>query len=160
MKRRKGAAPKLPILEELHKDGAASGLHIGLTAGGKRKVRFLQEAVQPTTTKDVTQSVAKDVILSCYPGHVYAGGVTGARHQVIHDEFDEEEEALLDLPMGPCSLTFMLRSCIFPDRSRNMNTIPNPRNVWLCFTACARELISDERLRLPTLDEYLRAPAE
>ena len=160
VKRRKGAAPKLPILEELHNDGAASGLHIGLTAGGKRKVRFLQEAVQPTTTKDVTQSVAKDVILSCYPGHVYAGGVTGARHQVIHDEFDEEEEALLDLPMGPCSLTFMLRSCIFPDRSRLMNTTPNPRNVWLCFTACARELISDERLRLPTVDEYLQAPAE
>ena len=160
VKRRKGAPLNFAIQENLHNDGAASGLHLGLTGTGIRKVRFLQEAVQATTTKHVTPSVAKDVILRCYPGHVYAGGVTGARHQVIHDEFDEEEEALLELPMGPCSLTFMLRSCIFPDRSRNMNTTPNPRNVWLCFTSCARELINDQRLRLPTLEEYLRAPAE
>ena len=159
-KRRKGAPPDPAIQEALHNDGSASGLHLGLTGAGKRKVRFLQEAVQLTTTKDVTPTVAKDVVLRCYPGHVYAGGVTGARHEVIHDEFDEEEEALLNLPIGPCSLTFMLRSCIFSDRSRNMGATPNPRNVWHCFTSCAREFINDPRFRLPTFAEYLQAPVE
>ena len=147
------------IEEKLHNDGAASGLHLGLTGVGKRKVCFLQEEVQPTTTKEPTHSVAKDVVLRCYPGHVYAGGVTGARHQVIADEFDEEEEVLLNLPVGPCSLTFMFRSCVFGDRSRNMNTTPNPRNVWNSFTSCAREFINDPRLRLPTRSEYCQAAA-
>ena len=157
----KGASPNLKIEERLHNDGAASGLHIGLTGAGKRKVRFLQEEVQLTTTKEATPPVAKDVVLRAYPGHVYVGGVTGARHQVIQDDFEDEAgEALLNLPMGPCSMTFMLRSCIFPDRSRNMDTTPNPRNVWHCFTSCAREFIHDPRFRLPTTAEYLQAPDE
>ena len=158
-KRRKGAPPDNKIEEPLHNDGSASGVHLGLTWAGKRKVRFLQEAVQPTTTKAPGPTIAKDVVLDCYPGHVYVGGVTGARHQVIHDQFDAEE-ALLDFHPGPCSVTFMLRSCIFSDRSRNMNTTPNPRNVWHCFTSCVRQLIHDPRFRLPTFDEYMRAPLE
>ena len=157
----KGAPPQLKIEERLHNDGAASGLHIGLTGAGKRKVRFLQEEVQVTTTKESTPVIADDVVLRCYPGHVYVGGVTGARHQVIQDDFEDEAgEALLNLPMGPCSMTFMLRSCIFPDRSRTKDVTPNPRNVWHCFTSCAREFIHDPRFRLPTIAEFLQAPDE
>lgn len=148
--------------EKLHNDGAASGLHLGFTLAGKRQVRFLQEDVTGCYHK-VTPTIAKDVVLQCYPGHVYAGGVTGARHQVIHDEpstLDFHEQGLLDLRFGPCSATFMLRSCIFPDRSRNMETTPNPLNVWLSFTSNARAFINDPRLRLPTFQEFFDAPFE
>ena len=171
-KRRKGAPPDnasedpQKIEEDLHNDGSASGVHLGLTWAGKRRVRFLQEEVQPTCTREPTPTVKEDVILECYPGHVYVGGVTGARHQVIHDQFDDEE-ALLPFNLrgskkskASCSVTFMFRSCIFSDRSRSMNTTPNPRNVWNSFTACVRQLIHDPRFRLPTFQEYSEAPDE
>ena len=159
-KKHKGAPlASSAITEELHNDGSASGVHLGLTWSGKRTVRFLQEAVHPSTKKQVTTPVAGDVELGCFPGHVYLGGVTGGRHQVIHSQFDDEE-CLLDFHPGPCSVTFMLRSCIFADRSRSMNTTPSPKNVWQTFTSCVRHLVSDSRLRLPTYAEYRQAPQE
>lgn len=148
-----------PIVEQWHNDGSASGVHLGLTWAGKRVVTFLQEGVQETTTEQATPSVAADVKLQCFPGHVYLGGVTGARHQVTHDQFDAEE-CLLKFHPGLCSVTFMLRSCVFADRSRNMGVTPNPKNVWQTFTSCVRLLVSDSRLRLPTYAEYLQAPQE
>ena len=125
-----------------------------------------QSIQKPTTTKKPTPTIKEDVILECYPGHVYVGGVTGARHQVIHDQFDEEEALLPFHPGGsapssvPCSVTFMFRSCVFADRSRTMDTTPNPRNVWNSFTACVRQLINDPRFRLPSFEEYMQAPCE
>ena len=148
-----------PIVEQWHNDGSASGVHLCLTWAGKRVVTFLQEGVHKTATEQATPSVAADVKLQCFPGHVYLGGVTGARHQVTHDQLDAEE-CLLKFHPGLCSVTFVLRSCVFADRSRNMGVTPNPKNVWQICTSCVRLLVSESRLRLPTYAQYLQAPQE
>ena len=148
-----------PLAEDLHNDGSASAVHLGLTLAGKRKVRFIQEAVAQNTPKGGTPSIAPDVVLHCEPGHVYLGGVTGARHQVLHEEVGDDDGLLL-LPPGLCSATVMMRSCVFNDHSRRMNTSPNPRNVWNAFTACVRQLVANPRLRLPTQRECELAPLQ
>ena len=147
------------LQERLHNDGSASAVHLGFTLAGKRKVRFLQEAVQLTTKVEVTPTIAPDVVLSCEPGHVYLAGVTGARHQVLHQEFGEDC-GLLPLEPGLCSVTVMMRSCVFDDTSRRMNTTPNPANVWNTFAACVRDLVCSTQLRMPTLEEWERAPVQ
>ena len=166
-RRSKGAPPTqdairlgpAPLAETLHQDGSASAVHIGLTLAGLREVRFLQEAVAQATKLEVTPSIAPDVVLQCAPGHVYLGGVTGARHQVLHDDVEVDCE-LLQFPPGPCSLTVMMRSCVFNDYGRCQNTTPNPRNVWLTFAASVRDLIADVRLRLPTFREFEQATSQ
>ena len=137
--------------EELHNDGSASAVLLGLTLYACRSVRFLQEPVHCTTAKEFTEEAGPDVVLSCVPGHVYVAGATGARHQVRHDSPASEDT--WDSSQGFASLTIIMRSCVFPDRARFKNMTPAPRNVWETLASCVRILLSSPGFRLPSLQE-------
>ena len=63
-----------PLQEALHHDGAASLLHLGLTFFGRRTVTFLQEPVAESVARELTPTIAADVVMPCEPGHIYLGG--------------------------------------------------------------------------------------
>ena len=65
-------------VEDEHNDGAASMLHMGITLYGERGVIFQQGEGR------------HDVVFSNKPGSVYFGGVTGAKHNVVHKKCDEK----------------------------------------------------------------------
>ena len=88
--------------EPAHNDGAASILHLGLCLAGRKFVKFEQPGGTP------------DVIVEIEPGQVYFGGVTGARHQVVHTEAAEHELARFGAEGRPCSIADMMRSALFP----------------------------------------------
>ena len=64
--------------EREHNDGSASMLHMGITMYGERDVVFQQGEWR------------RDVVFSNKPGSVYFGGVTGAKHNVVHKKCDEK----------------------------------------------------------------------
>ena len=64
--------------EPEHNDGAASMLHVGITLYGERDVIFQQGEGR------------HDVVFSNKPGSVYFGGVTGAKHNVVHKKCEEK----------------------------------------------------------------------
>ena len=141
--------------EPLHHDGAASVLHLGSTLWGRRTVAFKQEKVEAHTTKQPTPLVGPDIVVPCWPGHVYLGGVTGARHQVQHPRYDDADMWHCN-GLGPCSVTIMCRCTVWPNRGRNMNQTPGPRPVFEAVTTCCRKFLATATLRLPTLAECQR----
>ena len=87
--------------EPAHNDGAASILHLGLCLAGRKFVKFEQPGGVP------------DAIVENEPG-VYVGGVTGARHQVVHTEAAEHELARFGAEGRPCSSVVMMRTGVLP----------------------------------------------
>ena len=142
-----------PLSEALHVDGSASAVHLGLTLAGDRVVRFIQETATGVCKKQQGPSVGPDVNVAGSPGHVYIGGVTGARHQVSHPAVNRSHSMLL-LP-GSCSVTVMMRTCVFADNGRRMYQTPSPRPAWDALTACVRNFLASGSLVLPTLEQCL-----
>ena len=140
------------LAEDLHHDGGASILHLGSTLWGRRRVAFKQEEVQGKTTKDPTPTVGPDVVVPCGPGHVYLGGVTGARHQVEHPEYDDAD-MWTGSGFGPCSVAIMCRCTVWPNRGRNMYQTPGPLHVFEAVNTCCRNFLARATLRAPTLAE-------
>jgi hypothetical protein len=64
------------VQEELHTDGGASVLHMGLTLYGRRLLRCKQG-------HDLRGNELPDVWLENKPGTLYLGGLTGPEHQVF-----------------------------------------------------------------------------
>ena len=141
-----------PLEEALHHDGAASLLHLGLTLFGRRTVTFRQEEVSDHTTVAETPRVGEDVVVPCEPGHIYLGGVTGARHQVRHQAYTHGD-MWLESGFGPCSVTVMFRCTVWPNRGRNMKRTPSPAPVWNLLTSSIKGLLAKGILRGPTLQE-------
>ena len=144
-----------PLAEEMHHDGAASVLHLGATFWGRRTVTFKQEEITATTTRHLSQLAGPDVVVPCWPGHVYLGGVTGARHQVQHPEYDDAD-MWTGSGFGPCSVAIMCRCAVWPNRGRNMFQTPGPKHVFDAVTTCCRNFLARSTLRAPTLAECQR----
>jgi hypothetical protein len=131
--------------EPQHQDGGASILHMGITIFGRRDVRFIQGKDLP------------DVAVRNIPGSIYFGQVTGAKHQVHHQPSDAAD--LWHLPeFGPCSVTVMLRTALFPhNRSRMRNTTPSPQCVFEALSKSFMASCGRGEWRLPTLHECEQA---
>ncbi len=131
-----------PWAEGLHKDSGASILHMGLTVYGRRDVRFVQGPVLP------------DVAVRNVPGTVYFGQVTGAQHQVHHRVVSSQAELLQLDGFGPCSVTVMLRTALFPhNHARLRNTTPSPVVVFHALARSFRESCARGNWRFPSLAE-------
>ena len=141
-----------PLTEALHHDGAASLLHLGLTLFGRRTVTFRQEEVSDHTTEKETPQVGDDVAMPCEPGHIYLGGVTGARHQVRHQAYTHGD-MWSESGFGPCSVAVMFRCTVWPNRGRNKFNTPSPAPVWHILTSSCKALLAKGILRGPTLQE-------
>ena len=85
---------------------------------------------------------------------MYFGGVTGARHQVVHTEAAEHELARFGAEGRPCSIAVMMRTALFPHcRGRISDTTPSPWSAFACMAAAFRESLEHLRFELPTLEE-------
>ena len=134
--------------EPAHNDGAASILHLGLCLAGRKHVKFQQPGEE------------EDVIVDIEPGSVYFGGVTGARHQVVHCKALQHE--LVDAPLAErsCSVAIMMRTALFPhSRSRISDNQPHPKSAFRCMATAFREGLARLRLELPSLEECVTAEA-
>jgi hypothetical protein len=131
-----------PWEEPLHQDGGASILHMGLTVYGRRDVRFVQGPGLP------------DVAVRNVPGTVYFGQVTGAKHQVRHRAALSPAELLQLDGFGPCSVTVMLRTALFPyNHARLRNTTPSPVVVFRALARSVRDSCARGNWRFPSLAE-------
>ena len=127
---------------------AACILHLGLCLAGHKHVKFQQPGEE------------EDVIVDIEPGSVYFGGVTGARHQVVHCKALQHE--LVDAPLAErsCSVAIMMRTALFPhSRSRISDNQPNPKSAFRCMATAFREGLARLRLELPSLEECVTAEA-
>ena len=125
--------------EDLHKDGGASVLHLGVTLWGRRIVRCEQGEGLP------------DIRLQCVPGNVYLGGLTGPEHQVHHQPAAPDE-----LWNKMYSVTVMLRTALFPaNRARNRNTTPSPISMFHTLAKEFQRGLAAGVFRLPTLPEMI-----
>ena len=125
-------------------DGGGSVLHMGVTLYGRRDL-VLEE---PDGAKHVLENS---------PGLVYVGTLTGPEHQVLH-KYSRPDE-LLDLPgLGPCSVTVMCRTSLFPyNRSRIRGTTPSPKQFFETLTASFQDSLLRQMFRLPTLGDCTKA---
>ena len=137
-----GDSPTGLWAEPKHQDGAASVLHLGLTLFGRRDVVFDQLEGSPSIT------------VSNIPGSVYMGGVTGAKHQVLHKEPANPNDRLVIPGLGPCSVTIMFRTALFPHtRSRLRNATPHPPLFFKTLSASFRASLASTTWVLPSLSE-------
>jgi hypothetical protein len=102
------------VKENLHQDGSAGVIHMGLTLYGRRDVVCYQgDGLAP-------------VVMHQFPGAVYLGGLTGPEHQVCHQDPSGPDELL-----EGHSVAAMFRSTAFPyHRARTMAVTPSPQAVW------------------------------
>jgi hypothetical protein len=122
--------------EPRHLDGGASVLHMGLTLFGRRDVICEQGHGLP------------DVVIKCFPGSIYMGGLTGPHHQVAHQQAGPEE--LVD----GMSVTVMMRTALFPHcRSRLRNTTPSPPILFQTLAASFRESLAVGSWVLPAIGD-------
>ena len=117
--------------EPAHNDGGGSVLHLSITYFGRRDTRFSLASADP------------DIFVHSYPGVVYFGAFTGARHQVIHSPAPEDE--LLRAGDERLAVSVQCRTALFPYyRARNRETTPNPvavfRALAWAFTAALETL--------------------
>ena len=82
------------------------------------------------------------------------GGVTGARHQVVHTEAAEHELARFGAEGRPCSIAVMMRTALFPHcRGRTSDTTFSLWSAFECMTTVFRESLASLPFELPTLEE-------
>ena len=131
--------------EQPHFDGGASVLHMGMTFFGRRRVR-MYEADEKGPYSDALQLL----------GSVYVGVLTGAKHQVLHEQARHAEEL-----QGDHAITAMMRCSLFPaPRSRLMAHVPFPSEMFMVLAESMAENLLDLSWRLPTLADCLAAYAE
>ncbi len=138
--------------EPEHCDGGASIVHMGVTWFGRRELVCQQGSDLPPIT------------LTCLPGSVYVGGLTGPVHQV-HHQVPRAGESLRGsgVATGPgfdegLSVTIMCRTALFPhNQARLRNTTPSPPCVFYALAESFRSSFAALPFRLPTLPEILQA---
>jgi hypothetical protein len=122
--------------EDMHMDGGASCLHMGLTLHGERLLTCRQPG-------------GREVLVWNRPGTVYFGQLTGPRHQVKH-----QPHASADLLQDKFSVSIMVRTTLFPHtQSRQKETTPAPQDFWRALVACFEKTVGRGAWRLPTLEE-------
>ena len=127
--------------EPEHTDGGASILHMGVTLYGSRRLRCVQGDGE------------KDVEMLNQPGSVYLGPLTGPVHQV-HHQLGLDGGALQIDGFGPCSITVMMRTALFPAcQSRLKNTTPAPPPFFEILAQTFREGLVAGVWQLPSLAE-------
>ena len=89
------------------------------------------------------------------PGSVYVGQLTGPWHQVHHVLSAEDE--LLNIPgLGPCSVTVMARTALFPyGRARGRGATPCPTDFFEALAEGLRDALASSSWRLPMLAEVI-----
>ena len=127
------------VQENMHHDGGASVLHMGITLFGRRRLRCWEDD-SDGEYQDFPQ----------VPGSVYLGTLTGPLHQVRHD-----------LPRADCevhrghSVSIMLRTTLFPhSRARAMKHVAEPQFLG-CLSRAFAESLRDLPWSLPDLAQCL-----
>ena len=111
-----------------------------------------------------------DVVLSCRPGTLYFGSMTGPRHQVQHRKSgtplwqDPRPEGERPQPKsggsGLYAVTVQARTGFFPHcRSHTRDTTPAPWDGFEAIVTNIREGLERMPFRLPTMAEVLQAEA-
>ena len=128
--------------EDLHFDGGASILHMGITLFGCREVRFFL-GNKENEAGDLVET------LDLMPGSVYLGVVAGALHQVVHRPPRFPTDAL-----EGHSLTCMIRTTLFPaPRGRIRRRLPLPPKMFDRLATNIVTSLREEPFRLPSLEE-------
>ena len=92
--------------DELHFDGGASLLHMGLTLYGRRRMECKLNDPSDPGCKQLEDSFVFT------PGNVYAGNLCAAEHVVIH-ESDHDRSAGFEANGQVLKLTAMIRTSLF-----------------------------------------------
>ena len=125
--------------DPLRYDGGASFFHIGLTLWGRRRLVL-------------KQTDGEDVTVQTYPGHIYAGCLCAAEHQVLHEEGSSDQDLLQHETHGPLEVTLMIRSRIFRGtRAPTAAFGPNPKLVWQSANDCVQKSLQEGTWALPSL---------
>ena len=152
--------------EACHKDGAGSLLHLSLTVFGRRDVRCEQSS-------DASDSAGlSDVLISCHPGTLYFGAMTGPKHQVRHTEAaphelwkdprpEEDRPKAVSGGPGEYAVTIQARTGLFAHcRAHQRNTSPAPWDGFKVIVENIREGMARMPFRLPTMEEVDREAAK
>ena len=145
--------------EACHKDGAGSLLHLSLTVFGRRDVRCEQSS-------DASDSAGlSDVLISCRPGTLYFGAMTGPKHQVRHTEAaphelwkdprrEEERSTAVTGGPGVYAVTIQARTGLFAHcRAHQRDTSPAPWEGFKVIVENIRQGIARMPFRLPTMEQ-------
>ena len=132
-------------LDEVHYDGGASLLHIGLSLYGRRRLNL-----------KVGEEILGAHSVVATPGHVYAGNLCAAEHQVVHesdhirsDSFEAESDAV--------KIAVMLRTSLFGGWARTIKTAPSPKVVYEIANPVVAEHLRHHSLKLPSFEACLAA---
>lgn len=133
--------------DPLHFDGGCSYWHMGITLYGKR-------------TLILKQPEDDDVLLSMGPGHIYAGNLCSAQHQVRHDAPGDSAQpgasaqTLHVEGLGDVQVVVLLRSAVFRKSMASLSANgPNPHTAWHPARYAVNEAVEKLNWWLPSLSD-------